>query len=127
LVKSLVTTVIVLARAFLPSVLEIGGLIELLVQERTGRMNSAFRMAIAILSLVAMATQQPMATEQKDTLQPTCVLTVPSRWGEFKGASRDFGLAFQDSDGTLRFIRDLACEVQGFHRLPPTYLEVRRK
>jgi hypothetical protein len=74
-----------------------------------------------------MAPQQPMANAQKDSLQPTCVLTVPSGWGEYKGASRDFGLAFQDSAGTLRFIRDLACEAPGFQRLPPAFLEVRRK
>ncbi len=91
-------------------------------------MNSVFRVAIAALALGgAMAPQQPMANAQKDTLQPTCVLTVPSGWGEFRGASRDFGLAFQDSDGTLRFIRDLTCEVPGFQRRPPAFLEVRRK
>jgi len=91
-------------------------------------MNSVFRGAIAIFALGgAMAPQQPMATAQKDALQPTCVLTVPSHWGEFKGASHEFGLAFQDKDGTLRFIRDLACETPGFQRLPPTFLEVRRK
>ena len=90
-------------------------------------MNSLIRVAIAVLALGAMAPQQQMATAQKESIQPTCILTVPSGWGEFKGASRDFGLAFQDRDGTLRFIRDLACETTGFQRLPPAFLEVRRK
>lgn len=91
-------------------------------------MKSLFRGAVAVLVLGgAMVPQQPMANAQKDSLQPSCVLTVPSDWGEFKGASHDFGLAFQDRGGTLRFIRDLACEVTGLQRLPPTYLEVRRK
>ena len=67
-------------------------------------MNSLFRIAIAALALGGvMAPQQPMSNTQKDSLQPTCALTVPSSWGEYKGASRDFGLAFQDSGGTLRF------------------------
>jgi hypothetical protein len=90
-------------------------------------MNSLFRVAIAVLALGALAPQQQMATAQKESVAPTCILTVPNGWGEFKGASKEFGLAFQDSDGTLRFIRDLACEIPGFQRLPPTFLEVRRK
>ena len=90
-------------------------------------MNSLFRVTIAVLALGAMTSQHPLANAQKDSLQPACTLTVPAGWGEFKGASRDFGLAFQDRDGTLRFIRDLACEIKGFQRLPPTFLEVRRK
>jgi hypothetical protein len=47
--------------------------------------------------------------------------------GRIQGASRDFGLAFQDNNGTLRFIRDLSCEATGFQPRPPAYLEVRRK
>jgi hypothetical protein len=90
-------------------------------------MSSLFRVVIAVLALGAMAPQQQMATAQKESAQPTCILTVPSGWGEFKGASKEFGLAFQDSGGTLRFIRDLACEIPGLQRLPPAFLEVRRK
>ncbi|HWZ83984.1 MAG TPA: hypothetical protein VNW47_15235 [Terriglobales bacterium] len=91
-------------------------------------MNSLLKVAIAALALSgALAPQQPMANAQKDPLQPTCALTVPSGWGEFKGASREFGLAFQDADGTLRFVRDLSCEQSGFQRRPPAFLEVRRK
>jgi hypothetical protein len=91
-------------------------------------MNSLFRVAIAVLALSgAMVPQQPMANAQKESVQPTCIITVPSGWGEYKGASKDFGLAFQDSAGTLRFVRDLACEIPGFQRLPPAFLEVRRK
>jgi hypothetical protein len=91
-------------------------------------MNSVLRVAIAALALSgAMGLQQPMANAQKDSFQPACVLTVPSGWGEFKGASHEFGLAFQDTDGTLRFVRDLACEQPGFERRRPAFLEVRRK
>jgi hypothetical protein len=91
-------------------------------------MNSLFRVAIAILALCgAMVPQQPMASAQKESVQATCIMTVPSSWGEFKGASNDFGLAFQDSAGTLRFIHDWACEIPGFQRFPPAFLEVHRK
>jgi hypothetical protein len=91
-------------------------------------MKSIVRGAIVIMVLgAAMVLHQPLVNAQKESLQPTCVLTVPSGWGEYRGASHDFGLAFQDHDGTLRFIRDLACEVSGLQRLPPPYLEVRRK
>jgi hypothetical protein len=91
-------------------------------------MKSLFRITIAVLALAAITTHQPVATAQKDSVPPpTCVLTIPSGWGEYKGASRDFGLAFEDHNGTLRFIRDLGCEQSGLQRLAPAYLEVRRK
>lgn len=90
-------------------------------------MKSLFQVTIAALVLGALISQRPMATAQKEVIQPSCVVTVPSAWGEFKGASGDFGLAFQDSDGTLRFVRDLGCEMPGFQKPAPTFLEVRRK
>lgn len=91
-------------------------------------MESLIRGAIVVVVLgAALASHQPVANAQKESIQPTCVLTVPSAWGEYKGSSHDFGLAFQDQHGTLRFVRDLACEIPGLQRLPPPYLEVRRK
>jgi hypothetical protein len=90
-------------------------------------MNSLLRVALTVLALGAMAPQQQTVTAEKESVPPTCILMIPSGWGEFEGASKEFGLAFQDSHGTLRFIRDLACEIPGFQRLPPTFLEVRRK
>jgi hypothetical protein len=119
---------VVPARVFRLPVLRMDQPIRLPIQEGSCRMNSVLRVAVAALALSgAMVPQQPMANAQKDSLQPACVLTVPSGWGEFKGASHEFGLAFQDSDGTLRFVRDLTCEQSGFQRRPPAFLEVRRK
>ena len=37
-----------------------------------------------------------------------CIVTVPSGWGEFKGGS-EFGLAFEDQTGTLRFMLHPLC------------------
>jgi hypothetical protein len=90
-------------------------------------MKRLFWIVTALLMFLFIAPPPQTANAQKQALQASCVLTVPASWGEYKGASRDFGLAFQDSGGTLRFIRDLACEVPGLQRLPPAYLEVRRK
>ena len=37
-----------------------------------------------------------------------CIAGVPKSWGNFKGAS-DYGLAFEDSDGTVRFLQHPPC------------------
>jgi hypothetical protein len=41
-----------------------------------------------------------------------CVSAVPRAWGDFKGGSAQSGLAFQASDGTLRFLTNLPCGSQ---------------
>ena len=38
----------------------------------------------------------------------TCMVGVPKSWGEFRGASA-YGLAFQDENGTLRFLLHPSC------------------
>ncbi len=37
-----------------------------------------------------------------------CIASVPRSWGTFKGAS-DYGLAFEDNDGTVRFLAHPSC------------------
>lgn len=37
-----------------------------------------------------------------------CIASVPKSWGDFKGAS-DYGLAFEDHDGTVRFLAHPTC------------------
>ena len=37
-----------------------------------------------------------------------CVTSVPKSWGDFKGGST-YGLAFQDSNGVVRFILHPSC------------------
>jgi len=51
----------------------------------------------------------------------TCVSYVPAAWGEFKGGNQQSGLAFQDRDGTLRFVTNLPCDAT-----PQPALEIRR-
>jgi hypothetical protein len=53
--------------------------------------------------------------------QANCKSYVPPEWGEYKGSSDNYGVAFQDSSGTLRFITNVACEAT-----PQVALEIRR-
>jgi hypothetical protein len=50
-----------------------------------------------------------------------CVTAVPRSWGEYRGGSNQAGLAFEASDGTLRFVTNLPCGA-----VPIIALEVRR-
>jgi hypothetical protein len=52
-----------------------------------------------------------------------CVSSVPKEWGQFKGGSEQTGLAFEDSQGMLRFVTSFPCNGV----TPPIALEVRRK
>jgi hypothetical protein len=52
-----------------------------------------------------------------------CKVSVPQAWGEYVGTSDSYGLTFKDSSGTLRFIRQLPCGLEG---APSTALEVQR-
>lgn len=53
--------------------------------------------------------------------QANCRSYVPPEWGEYKGSSDNYGVAFLDSSGTLRFITNVACEAT-----PQVALEIRR-
>ncbi len=35
---------------------------------------------------------------------------IPSSWGDYKGGSQQSGFAFDDSNGTLRFITNVPCD-----------------
>lgn len=50
-----------------------------------------------------------------------CVSVVPRSWGIYRGGSNQAGLAFEASDGTLRFVTNLPCGA-----VPAVALEVRR-
>ena len=49
------------------------------------------------------------------------VSNVPRSWGQYRGGSNQAGLAFEASDGTLRFVTNLPCGAT-----PVIALEVRR-
>lgn len=58
-----------------------------------------------------------------------CVTVVPKTWGQFRGGS-DYGLAFEDDRGTLRFVLHPTCGSPNSPGEPPPApidLEVQRK
>jgi hypothetical protein len=61
------------------------------------------------------------AAPQASFGQAACRSYVPQEWGEYKGNSEHYGIVFQDSSGTLRFVTNVPCEAT-----PQIALEVRR-
>ena len=67
--------------------------------------------------------------QEKSSGTPICTSMAPKSWGEFKGGS-DYGLAFEDQNGTVRFVLHPACgsfDSSGEQSAPPIDLEVQRR
>ena len=65
--------------------------------------------------------------QETSTGSMSCKLTIPKSWGEFKGGSA-FGLAFQDPNGTLRFLQHPACgNMSSYSDYGPVDLELQRR
>jgi hypothetical protein len=65
--------------------------------------------------------------QETSTGNMSCKLTIPKSWGEYKGASA-FGLAFQDPNGTLRFLQHPACgNMSSYSDYGPVDLELMRR
>lgn len=84
--------------------------------------------ALALIAAAAKATVSAHADKRSDAIHvgaapqsSQCVATVPKVWGEYRGGSAQSGLAFEDSNGTLRFITNLPCGA-----VPTVALEIRR-
>ncbi len=73
-----------------------------------------FLAAGVILGFGAHVLQHPAhVSAQGNTLtQAPCNSTVPVSWGKFQGGS-SLGLAFEDSAGTVRVIRNPQCLISG--------------
>ncbi len=58
-----------------------------------------------------------------------CTTSVPKSWGDFRGAS-EYGIAFEDQNGAIRFLRSPSCG-NGLsstgNPLPPVDLKIERK
>ncbi|MDR3722894.1 MAG: hypothetical protein P4K83_00205 [Terracidiphilus sp.] len=51
----------------------------------------------------------PVVHAQTPVYNPAvCQMSVPRSWGDYRGAS-EYGLAFQDNNGTLRFVQHPGC------------------
>ncbi len=79
---------------------------------------------IAAIALVLAVCLQPAAVPEAQTTVGRCVAHVPPEWGTFRGAAQGYGLAFEDSDGTVRFINQMPCGLEG---APIVSLEVHRR
>jgi hypothetical protein len=76
----------------------------------------------AILLLIWVArNKQVAAAPAQDASMPVCEASVPLGWGEYKGGSQQSGLAFEDKNGTLRFVTAIPC-----NGTPQVALEIRR-
>ena len=68
---------------------------------------TALTIATALLSFkVYGATPTPPKPQE---WTPGCVAGVPKAWGTFRGASAQSGLAFEDANGTIRFLTNVPC------------------
>lgn len=85
--------------------------------------TAARLLVVAVLLLTAAnwfyARKTKAAPQQM--FQAQCRSFVPLEWGDYKDSSSGFGLAFQDSTGTIRFITNATCE-----GVPQVALEIRR-
>ncbi len=86
-------------------------------------MKNAF--LIALVGLIGMGSYFLGARVTPASAQgmARCKVSVPQSWGEFVGFSDSYGLAFKDSSGTLRFVRQLPC---GLDNTPSVTVEVQR-
>jgi hypothetical protein len=86
--------------------------------------KTAARLLIATVVLLTAANwfyaRKAKAAPQQ-VFQAQCRSFVPLEWGDYKGSSSGFGVAFQDSTGTIRFVTNVTCE-----GVPPVALEIRR-
>jgi hypothetical protein len=85
----------------------------------SAKINLAADGAVYASDAGASHTHGSDATQFRTDAQ--CVSTVPRSWGEYRGGSNQAGLAFEASDGTLRFVTNLPCGA-----VPVIALEVRR-
>ena len=77
-------------------------------------------MILVGVKLLFFPTRTTKASRQE--VIGACVANVPQEWGEFAGGSETTGVAFEDKQGTLRFITNFPCD----GRIPAVALEVRR-
>jgi len=84
-----------------------------------------FRLAIAVILILVASNwfyaRKAKAAPQITYGQPACTSYVPTNWGQLKGSSDNYGVIFEDSSGTLRFITGVPCGAY-----PQVSLEIRR-
>jgi len=74
-------------------------------------------------------SQPTVHAQERSSGRINCATIVPKSWGDFKGGS-EYGLAFQDKEGNLRFLLHPSCNSVNSSMEPPAAnidLEVERK
>lgn len=83
------------------------------------------RLLIAVIALLIASNwffaRKATAKAQNGLPQATCSIEVPTGWGEYVGSSGQYGLAFKDDAGTLRFVANVPCS-----GVPQVALQVNR-
>ena len=75
----------------------------------------------AIMSVNAPRTSGSSRVEQEQSAR--CAISIPKDWGEYIGAG-SYGLEFKDDAGTIRFVKQFPCSLEG---APNVSLEIHRK
>jgi len=88
------------------------------------RTSTIILVFVTVLSVLVGIRLYRVRTAQASPQVPLvqCVSSVPQSWGQFKGGSEQAGLAFEDGQGTIRFITNIPCNGV----IPTVALEVRR-
>jgi hypothetical protein len=90
---------------------------------RLPRTRIVVTLSLICAFLLIAASDRPVTVAAQN--QTPCVAYIPAAWGTYRGASASYGLGFEDSDGTLRFVNQIPCS--GLQQAPPPALELRRK
>lgn len=90
--------------------------------------QSALLLIAGILGGVAIQRYLPLRTvHAEDQLNggSACTSEVPKSWGEYKGGS-EYGLVFEDQNGTLRFLLHPPCgSMNSSNALPTPVVDLR--
>lgn len=86
-------------------------------------MNKTYLWLAAIVVMLIGVHLDSNVTVHAQSSSSRCVANVPRDWGNFKGVSQAYGIGFEDSSGTLRFMNQFPC---GLDHAPIVSLEIRR-
>ena len=102
----------------------------MLKSRRIGAVEVAMLVLAGVTGGVIARVHTPQVhAQEKFSGITNCVTVVPKSWGEYKGGS-DYGLAFEDNEGNLRFVLHPTCGSPNSPAEPPPApidLEVQRR
>ncbi len=82
---------------------------------------------MTLVLVSAISGYQLKAHAQQQFPKP-CTVVIPFEWGKYKGVSAGSGLVFEDKNGTLRVISQIACNIDGsVATTPQVMVEIHRK